>query len=161
MLEDIIGGGVTITPVQMGIRAFLIFIVALILIRIAGIRAFGMRSAFDNIIILLLGSILSRAVYSADPVSGILLAGLVLVLMHRAFAILSVYSDTFGKLVKGDKTLLLKNGKAILGNMRKSLISHNDLDEGIRLEGHSESHEGIETAYLERSGHISVIKKEE
>jgi len=160
MLEDIIGTGVSLTPIQMGVRAFLIFIAALVLIRIAGIRAFGMKSAFDNIIILLLGSVLARAVYSTDSIFAILLACLVLVLMHRLFAILSVYNDTFGRLVKGDKTLLLKNGRAVLKNMRKGLISHNDLNEGIRLQGHSESHEGIEAAYLERSGHISVIKKE-
>jgi uncharacterized membrane protein YcaP (DUF421 family) len=161
MLEVIIGSGVNLTPVQMCIRAFFIFIIALILIRIAGIRAFGMKSSFDNIVILLLGSILSRVVYSTDSIPGILLACLILVVMHRLFAILSVYSDTFGKLVKGDKTLLLKSGRPITENMRRGLISHKDLDEGIRIACHAESHQGIEAAYLERSGSISVIKKDD
>jgi uncharacterized membrane protein YcaP (DUF421 family) len=159
MLEDLIGAGPQLTILQMGTRAFLIFIAALILIRLAGIRAFGMKSAYDNIIILLLGAILSRAVYSNDPIPGILLACLVIVLMHRLFAILCVYSDAFGKLVKGDRTLLLHNGKAIRENMRASLISHKDLDEGIRMSVHMESHENVEAAYLERNGHISAIKK--
>jgi len=159
MLEDLIGS-VNLSPLQMAIRAFFIFIIALILIRIAGIRAFGMKSAFDNIIILLLGAILSRAVYSSDSVAGILLASLVIVLMHRLFAILSVHSDTFGRLIKGDKTLLFRDGRTIEKNMSRSLISHKDLDEGIRMEGNVESREAIKAAYLERSGHISVIKKE-
>jgi len=160
MLEDFIGSAPQLTVLQMGIRAFFIFIIALILIRLAGIRAFGMKSAFDNIIILLLGAILSRAVYSTDPVAGILVACLVIVLMHRLFAILCVHSDVFGKLVKGDRTLLLHRGRAIRENMNRSLISHKDLDEGIRMSAHTENHENIEAAYLERNGHISTIKKE-
>ena len=161
MLEDLLGSGTVLSPLQMGTRAFFIFIAALILIRLAGIRAFGMKSAYDNIIILLLGAILSRAVYSTDSVPGILLACLIIVLMHRLFAILCVYSDRFGKLVKGDRTLLLHDGKAIRENMRESLISHKDLDEGIRMSVHTESRANIEAAYLERNGQISAIKKQE
>ncbi|MEP7236189.1 MAG: hypothetical protein ABI778_12920, partial [Ignavibacteriota bacterium] len=122
MLEDYIGQTMPLTPLQMVIRALLVFIIALILIRIAGIRTFGMKSAFDNIIILLLGGILSRVVYSSDPPLGILLACLIIVLMHRLVAIGCVKSDWFGKLVKGEKTLLYKDGALIGKNMRNGLI---------------------------------------
>jgi len=160
MLEEFIGSGMPLTPLQMGIRAFFVFIIALVLIRLAGIRTFGMKSAFDNIIILLLGGVLSRAVYSSDSAIGIIVACFVIVVMHRLFAILCVYSDAFGKLVKGEKTLLFKHGKVVNANMRRSLISHKDLDEGIRMAGHAESREAVAAAYLERNGHISVIHKE-
>src|SRR5689334_16760837 len=134
MLENIIGSGPELSLMEMAIRAFFIFIIALVLIRIAGIRAFGMKSAFDIIIILLLGAILSHAVYaSSPPFFSIVIAGFVIVVMHRLFALLSIYSDAFGKLVKGDRILLLQDGKAIRKNMRQSLISHKDLDEGIRM----------------------------
>jgi len=160
MLEDYIGTAMPLTPLQMAIRAFFVFIIALVLIRVAGIRTFGMKSAFDNIIILLLGGILSRAVYSSDSVVGIVSACLIIVLMHRFVAILSVRNDAFGKLVKGEKTLLFKHGKVINANLRSSLISHKDLDEGIRMAGHAESREAVAAAYLERNGQISVIHKE-
>jgi uncharacterized membrane protein YcaP (DUF421 family) len=160
MLEDYIGSAMPLTPLQMVIRAFFVFIIALILIRVAGIRTFGMKSAFDNIIILLLGGILARAVYSSDSIIAILTACLVIVLMHRLFAILCVYSDAFGKLVKGEKTLLFKHGRVNTANMRNSLISHKDLDEGIRMAGHAESREAVAAAYLERNGQISIIHKE-
>ncbi len=159
MFEELLGTGTELTPLQMGIRAFIIFILALVLIRLAGIRAFGMKSAFDNIIILLLGAVLSRAVVGASPFFSILVACLVIVSMHRIFAFLSLYSDTFGKLIKGDKMLLFKDGKEIKKNMRKSLISSKDLAEGIRMTGHVETPDDVEVAYLERNGHISVITK--
>jgi uncharacterized membrane protein YcaP (DUF421 family) len=160
MLEDLIGTGPGLTPLQMGIRAFFVFIIALIFIRMAGIRAFGMKSAFDNIIILLLGAILSHAVLGDSPFWGIIAACFVIVVMHRLFGILSIYSDTFGKLIKGDKTQLLKDGKVIQRNMRRSQISNKDLDEGIRMTANTEKRENVEAAYLERNGHISTIKKE-
>jgi uncharacterized membrane protein YcaP (DUF421 family) len=160
MLEDLIGPGSGLTPSQMAIRAFFVFIIALIFIRMAGIRAFGMKSAFDNIIILLLGAILSHAVLGDSPFWGIISACFVIVVMHRLFGILSSYSDAFGKLIKGDKTLLLKDGKAIPKNMRRSQISNKDLDEGIRMTANTEKRENVEAAYLERNGHISTITKE-
>lgn len=160
MIEDLIGTGITMTPLQMGVRAFFVFILALVFIRIAGIRTFGMKSSYDNIIILMLGAILSHAVIGDSPFYSILAACSVIVLMHRLFAILSVHSDWFGKIVKGEKTLLVKNGRVHWENMKDALISHKDLDEAIRLAGHPEEHNEIECAYLERNGHISVIKNE-
>ncbi len=159
MFEDLIGTGIDLSPLQMGIRAFFIFIIAGALIRLAGIRAFGMKSPFDYIIILLLGAILSRAVYGASSILSTLTACVVIVLMHRLFGFISIYSDTFGKLVKGDKVLLFKDGKPIRKNMRKSLISDKDLAEGIRMEIHVEDSDQVDAAYLERSGHISVVLK--
>ena len=161
MIEELIGVGTDLTPLQMGTRAFFIFIIAGGLIRLAGIRAFGMKSPFDYIIILLLGAILSRAVYGGSPIISTLTACLVIVLLHRLFAFISLYSDTFGRLVKGDKILLFKDGTPIRKNMRKSLISNKDLAEGIRMEIHVENPNQVKAAYLERSGHISVILKEE
>ena len=159
MLEQLFGSGTELEPLQMGLRALCVFLIALIMIRMAGIRAFGMKSPFDYTIILLLGAILSRAVVGASPFISIVVACLVIVLMHRLFGILSIYSTAFGNLIKGDKILLYKDGLPLIKNMKKSLISNKDLAEGIRMELHSELQEDVESAYLERNGHISVIAK--
>ena len=162
MIEDLLGRSLNtdLTPLQMGLRSLLAFIAALIFIRMAGIRAFGMKSSFDNIIILLLGAILSHVVINDSPLIGVLVSSLVIVLLHRLFGIIAIYSDAFGKLVKGDKTLLLKDGKEIPKNMKRSMITRKDLSEGIRMTAHTDKHENVEAAYLERSGHISVVTKE-
>ena len=107
----------------------------------------------------LLGAILSRAVIGGSPVISIVVACLVIVLMHRIFGIMSTHSTTFGKLIKGDKILLFKDGKPVEKNMKESLISMKDLSEGIRMVAHTETADDIETAYLERNGHISIILK--
>lgn len=78
-------------------------------------------------------------------------------LMNRIIPILSIYSKTFGKYVKGQSMSLYKNGSINTKNLHKSLLSENDLVEGIRKEGNTNLLEDFEEAFLERNGKISVL----
>src|SRR5947209_8494309 len=66
-LTEIWGVKENIAPLEIAARAFVMFFIALALIRISGMRAFGSGSAFDNIIVFLIGAILSRGVIAATP----------------------------------------------------------------------------------------------
>lgn len=155
---DLIGRGVDLTALQMSIRAIIIFIVALVLLRLAGRRSFGMASPFDNVISILLGAVLSRAVVGASPFFATIIASLLIAMLHRLFAWISLYNSKFGGLVKGNLRVIYENGKINEKNMRKSLISKKDLMEGVRKEANVETLEEIDKVYVERDGKISVIK---
>jgi len=144
----------------MSCRTVVMFIIALAFIRIAGIKTFGRNSAFDNVIIIMLGAILIRGVVGASPFFPVVISGLTMVLMTRIISIISIYNKAFGKLVKGQSRSLWKNGTINTLNLHKSLLSENDLMESIRKEGNTTSLEDIEEAFLERDGTISVIKKD-
>jgi uncharacterized membrane protein YcaP (DUF421 family) len=159
MIEELFGSSRDLSILQMADRAVVVFLLALIFIRIAGIRAFGMKSAFDNIIILLLGAILSRVVVGASQAVPTTTACFVIVFLHRLFGLLSVYSTKFGYLVKGKRVLLYQDGKMMKRNMNLNMISEHDLMEGVRLQGHVDELKDIKAAYLERNGHISIITK--
>ena len=150
-------GEKTLTSLQMGIRAFLIFIIALLLIRFTGRRSFGMRSSFDNVIAILLGAVLSRAVLNENFFPPIM-ASLVIAAFHRLFAWISTRSDKFGILIKGNPKLLYEDGKFFHANMQSSFISKKDFEEGMRKEN-VDSIEKVQSAYLERDGTISIVKK--
>ncbi|MBV9962879.1 MAG: hypothetical protein JO072_11595, partial [Parafilimonas sp.] len=61
------GEGEHLNVLQMSVRTFFTFILLMLLIRLAGMRTFAKRSAFDNIIVILLGAVLARGVVGASP----------------------------------------------------------------------------------------------
>jgi len=144
----------------MSCRAVIAFMAALILIRLAGQRTFGKRSAVDNVILIMLGAVLSRAVVGASPALPVFISSLVLCLFHRLLAWLSVYNDSIGKLVKGDKYSLYKNGKENQQNRKSLLLSEKDLMEGVRLQMNENNFKNVAEIFMERNGEISVIKKQ-
>lgn len=156
---QLIGEGRDLSLFQMAIRAFIIFFIALIFIRFSSRRTFGMNSPFDNVISVLLGAILGRAVIGPSPFISTVIGALVIVLLHRLFAWIALYSDIFGSLIKGNAKIIYKDGKIIRKNMNRFFITDKDLMEGIRLQGNVESLNEIKSAYIERDGKISVIKK--
>ena len=157
-IKIIFGEGRDLDCLQMSCRAIVAFFETLILIRIAGIRTFGKKSAFDNVIIIMLGSILSRVVVGASPFLPTTVACLAFVLVHWLLAWLSLYNDTIGRWVKGEKSSLFKDGRPNARNMRRSRISEKDLEEGLRLRINDETFEQVKEIFIERNGEISVVK---
>jgi uncharacterized membrane protein YcaP (DUF421 family) len=155
----VFGEGKDLTFWQMGARALIIFIIGLMLIKLSGRRSFGMQMSFDNVIVILLGAILSRAVVGVSPFVPVIFASLVIVLLHRLCAWGGIYSKAFGKLIKGDQMILYENGELNQKNMKIGMISLHDLMEGMRENSNLESFDQVKTIYLDRNGKISVIKK--
>jgi len=158
-IRIVFGEGKDLTWWQMSSRAVVAFFITLLLIRIAGIRTFGKKSAFDNVIIIMLGSILSRVVVGASPFIPTTVACLAFVLVHWLLARISVHNDHVGKFVKGERISLYVDGRKNEKNMERSRISDKDLMEGLRLRINDESFEEVEEIFLERNGEISVVKK--
>lgn len=144
---------------QVTSRAVVIFISALVMVRIAEKRFFAKKNAFDVVMALILASMLSRAINGKEPLFATIIAGFALVLLHR---ILSVFADRSSKiegLLKGHRNAVVKDGKLIHTTMKHHHVTEDDITEQLRLHGVSDlSH--VKAAYLERSGEISVIKSE-
>jgi uncharacterized membrane protein YcaP (DUF421 family) len=159
LIHTLFGTGRDLNSLQMVDRAVVAFIITLILIRIAGVRTFGKRSAFDNVIIIMLGSIFSRVVVGASPFLPTTLGCLAFVLVHWMLGWISVRNDRIGRLVKGEKTLLYSDDKPNRANMRKASVSEKDLLESVRLRLNSDDLQQVREIIIERSGDISVIRK--
>lgn len=156
-IQALFGDGTELTATQMTCRAIAIFVIALVLIRVAGRRSFGMHSAFDNVITLLLGAVLSRAVVGASPFASTIAASGAIVLLHRVFAWLAVRSHWFGYLLKGDPIPVYENGAVIQANLYRSLISRRDLNEEIRIRLNRDSFAGIDRVFVERNGAVGIV----
>jgi len=158
-INELFGRGEDLTALQMAVRSFIMFFIALALIRLGGMRIFGKRTAFDNILVIMLGAILARGVVGASPFFSAVAAAAVMVVVHKILAFLAMRHVWVGMIVKGYRRSLYKNGQFNLKNMRITSISKDDLMEGVRLEINSNDLDGVKEVYIEKNGQISVVKK--
>jgi uncharacterized membrane protein YcaP (DUF421 family) len=159
IIETLFGEGKDLNTLQMCCRGFVVFFIALVLIRLSGRRTFGKHSAFDNTLAIILGAILSRAVVGASAFVPTVACSLLLVLMHRLLAWISTKNEAFSKLLKGDTIPLYKDGKLHSDNLSRSLVSEKDVLSDVRLKGNTTSLTDVAEIYMETSGEVSVIKK--
>ena len=158
--EKFWGSGEDLTALQMSVRALCMFFITLLLIRLSGMRTFGKNTAFDIIITIMLGAILSRGITGASSFSAVVAAAAVMVIIHRVLAMMSMNSPSISKIIEGESRLLYKNGKIQWKNMKRSSLSLHDLEESIRQELNENSFDNIDEIYIESNGKISVVKKE-
>ncbi len=142
-------------------RAVVVFFAALLILRIGNHRIFGKSSAFDIVLGIIYGSVLSRAITGNSPFVPTLVAAFVLVLLHKGLATAAYHSNFgFGDLIKGERIKLVEDGDLKQDALRKNSITRNDIEEALRKSGTEADLSKIKSAYLERSGQISVIMKD-
>ncbi|TPE45605.1 DUF421 domain-containing protein [Pontibacter mangrovi] len=146
----------------MSARAVGVFFAALFIIRIGNHRIFGKNSAFDIVLGIIYGSILSRAITGNAPFWPTIAAAFVLVMLHKLLASFAFHTDFgLGTFIKGRSKALVKDGELQKQAMEESSVTQNDLREAIRSAGSHVGTDRIKHAYLERSGKISVILKKD
>jgi uncharacterized membrane protein YcaP (DUF421 family) len=126
-------------------------------VRLGEKRFFGKSTAFDLVLSIILGSVISRASNGSAPFFPTLAASLALVGLHWILAALAFHSDRFGNLIKGQARVLIRDGELQWDAMRRSHLSEQDLRSALRVESQIEEVPGVKVARLERSGDISVI----
>lgn len=150
-----------LNALQISLRATLVFVYAMVLVRFAAKRFLARLTALDAILGFVLASTLSRAINGSAPFFPTLAACIILIILHRLFAWLAMYSHKFGNWVKGTEDVLVENGEPHVDLMKKHCITQEDLLEELRLNGNIGSAKEVRRATLERSGQISVIKTKE
>ena len=148
------------TSLQVSMRGIIVFVAGLIMVRISSKRSLAEKTAFDAALMVIIASVLARAINGSAPLVPTLVVGFVLVLLHRVFALGAFASHAFGILVKGKPVVIVENGQIDQRNMRVNHISKHDLEEDMRLDASIEDLSKIKIARVERSGDISFIKAE-
>jgi uncharacterized membrane protein YcaP (DUF421 family) len=163
LFEELLGLGMEpkqLTFLQISIRGVIVFAATLVMVRISSKRSLAEKTAFDATLLVIIASVLARAINGSAPFFPTLGTGFVLVLLHRFLALTAYYSHSFGILIKGKAAVLVENGKLQRRNMSINHISEHDLEEDMRLDAGTEDLSRIKVARIERSGDISFIKAE-
>jgi uncharacterized membrane protein YcaP (DUF421 family) len=162
-LEALLGLGAEpkeLTFLQVSIRGLIIFVATLIMVRLSSKRSLAEKTAFDAVLVVIIGSMLARAINGSAPFFATISGGFIFVIIHRLFGLTAYFSHAFGILVKGKSEVLVLNGTLQRKNMVWNHISEHDLEEDMRLEAKTEDLSKIKVARIERSGDISFIKAE-
>lgn len=146
---------------QMSLRAAIVYVLGVALIRLGDQRFIGKYSAFDVIMAIMIGSVLSRAITSPEDFFPKLAAAGVLVVMHYVFAALAFHTTWFGSLVKGNASKLVIDGEIQWEAMKRAYISERDLKGALRESAGVDEVSKIKEARLERSGNIIAILKDD
>jgi uncharacterized membrane protein YcaP (DUF421 family) len=150
-------------PEELGVlqvcaRAFVVYLVLIAYVRFGKKRFLGEATAFDVILVIMIGSLASRGISGNAPLGATLAAVLLLIAMHWVISYVTEKSPLLSGLTKGHDTMLVKNGRVLHAALRQSHMSIDDLEEDLRQEG-VDSVRKVKEARLERSGKVSVIRR--
>lgn len=147
-----------LNALHMSVRAVIIFLSALIMLKMGNKRFLGRTTAFDFLLGIIIGSVLSRAITGNAPFFPAIIASVVLIGIHWMFGLIALRSSFFSRMIKGKTRTIIKDGKIITEEMKKAHLSQGDLEMEMRSEANSDNLSEMREAYLERTGKISFIK---
>jgi uncharacterized membrane protein YcaP (DUF421 family) len=142
---------------QVCLRPFLIFFILLTIVRLEKKRSLGQATAFDAILIIMIGSIASRAISGTAPLFASLAGTATLVAVHWLVSLVTRDHPILSGIAKGHASTLVHDGNVQWPALKKAHVSEDDLFEDLRSQG-VDSPGDVKIAKLERSGKLSVVK---
>ncbi len=146
---------------QIFVRTAVIYSVVLLGVRLSGKREVGQMTPFDLTLLLLLSNAVQNAMTGPDTsLAGGVVAALTLLVLNYVVADVSGANRRFRKLVQGQPSLLVHDGKIIEAHMAREHVSMDELERALREHGIGNVHD-VALAVLEVDGSISVLKYED
>ena len=150
----------TITTSQICWRTGVVFIVAILLLRLSGRRTFASNSALETIVKFMLGGLLSRAIAAAGPFGATIGAAVTLVVLHRIIAYATFFFPPLGRLLKGEPSILAEGNHIHHNELRRASFPEQAMRAAVRGAANLDDLGEAKTVRLEHDGTISVVKKE-
>jgi uncharacterized membrane protein YcaP (DUF421 family) len=146
---------------QIALRTVVIYLVVLVGVRLSGKREVGQMTPFDLTLLLLISNSVQNAMTGPDTslVGGVIAASTLLVLNYFV-GTLSGVNRGFRRMVQGEPSLLIHDGKAIEPHMAREHVSMDELHRALREHGIANVHD-VALAVLEVDGSISCMKYDE
>lgn len=142
------------------LRIVVVYLLIALIFRLMGKREIGELGIIDLVVFIMIADIAVIAIerYNESFFKPMLPIG-ILVLIQIIFSHLSLKSRNFRKLVDGEPSIIIKDGKILEKQMKKQRYNFDDLLMQLR-ENNIRFISDVEFAILEPTGKLSVIKKE-
>lgn len=137
------------------LRAALVFLGVMVLIRLSGKRAVGQFTPFDLVMLILIGNAVQNGMNGGDnSLTAALILSVTLVALNWLTALATSRSKTAERIIEGQPVVLARDGRLLPDVLRRELVSKSDFREAMR-ENNIDEVDRIRVALLETNGKIS------
>ena len=141
------------------IRAVLVYAFVVVALRLAGKREIGALNPFDLVVLFFLSNILQNSIIGNDlSISGGFIGAATLMGLNYAAQRFLFNHARLDRLFEGQATVLIEKGEVIHGNLKKELVTEDELIVAVHKQGIMELAD-VEKAVLETDGNISVFAR--
>jgi uncharacterized membrane protein YcaP (DUF421 family) len=142
------------------IRGGVVYVVLLLLFRIAGKRSLTEITSFDLVLLLIISEATQEALIDSDnSMTNAFLVIVTLIGMNILFSVFSNRWKLLDKLTEGVPMIIAQDGRLLTDRMAKERVSKEEVLEAARELHGLETLDQVKYAILERNGRITVIPK--
>lgn len=143
------------------LRAAVMYGALMVLFKIAGRRSLADLTTFDFVLLMIIGEATQQALLGDDfSLTNAMLVIVTLIAIDVGFSLLKQRSGCVSRLIDGEPTIIVENGKLLHRRLRHARLIEADVMEAARSSQGIERIEQIKFAIIERNGKISVIPNE-
>lgn len=148
-----------ISVIEKIVRPIIVYAFLVLILRIGGRRQLAQMNAFDLVVLLTLSNTVQNAIIGKDnSVTGGLIGATVLVLAN-IFVVRFLYGhERLDRQIEGEPVWLVRDGQVLEENMRRQLITSDELLSAVHRQGVGSINE-CESVILETGGTITVLPK--
>ncbi|WLH70906.1 DUF421 domain-containing protein [Pseudomonas sp. FP2309] len=140
------------------LRAVAIYLVLMILFKIAGRRSLAELTTFDLVLLMVIGEATQQALLGDDfSLTNAVLVIATLIAIDVGLSLLKQRSRRVARLLDGGPTIVVEHGKVLHERLRRARLDESDILEAARSAQGIVQISQIKFAIIERNGKISVI----
>jgi len=141
------------------LRTIAVYLVIVILLRVAGKRLLAQMNSLDLVVVLLLSNVVQNAIIGPDnSVLGAVVGSIVLIGFDWGLSWLVDHNKWFAKVFEGDYTTVISNGRANRKALSKLGIDDRELASALRRQGVDDVTQ-VQHASIETDGSILLELK--
>lgn len=140
------------------IRAAVVYIVVLVIFKIAGRRTLSEITTFDFVLLLIIGEATQQALLGDDfSITNAALVIITLIMIDIGLSLIKRQFPALSKITDGQPIIVVEHGRLIEKRAQKARIDETDVLEAARHSQGLECMAQIKFAVLEKDGKISII----
>lgn len=144
------------------VRPLIIYIFLLVAFRLFGKRQLGQLTPFDLIVLLTISNVVQNAMIGDDnSLTGGMIGATTILVANLILAYLTFRHPKFDRLVEGEPTVLVENGKLLYDHLRQELLTEEDLFQSLRRQQIDPETDlaKLKRVELEPDGQITIIRQ--